>query len=325
MINIVTGVPQTQNVYNIVSSQTPISILTSSNNMMTSRPTFPVVQRVQQSQPVIVQPQSMQQVQMQQQQQIVLQQRPQQQQQSITPKKNDENNEDDDDDDDDDEEEEPVKAEAVVKAVKQKRGRKKKDPNAPPAALSAYAFFFRETQAKVKAQNPAAKFGDVSRSVAGMWEALSENEKSIYRDKSAEDHARHDSAMKTYKASLPVTSSTTENATPKSKSVKVVYLGGKMVTTTTTATAAKPSTLTSSEQHLQNHPLFQGLTNVLPLINLKLEVRPEDVTENECIRHGCSNFAIKSPEWEDEYCSNACAIKHCKNVFADFVAQNLKF
>ena len=236
MINIVTGVPQTQNVYNIVSSQTPISILTSSNNMMTSRPTFPVVQRVQQSQPVIVQPQSMQQVQMQQQQQIVLQQRPQQQQQSITPKKNDENNEDDDDDDDDEEEEEPVKAEAVVKAVKQKRGRKKKDPNAPPAALSAYAFFFRETQAKVKAQNPAAKFGDVSRSVAGMWEALSENEKSIYRDKSAEDHARHDSAMKTYKASLPVTSSTTENATPKSKSVKVVYLGGKMVTTTTTAT-----------------------------------------------------------------------------------------
>ena len=59
--------------------------------------------------------------------------------------------------------------------------KKKKDPNAPVAPLSAYKFFFKETGQTVKNHNPAAKFGDVSRIVASMWERLSDDEKAIYR------------------------------------------------------------------------------------------------------------------------------------------------
>ena len=59
-----------------------------------------------------------------------------------------------------------------AKVVKQRKPRKKKDPNAPATPLSAYAFFFRDSQAKIKSANPAAKFGDISRSVASMWEGL---------------------------------------------------------------------------------------------------------------------------------------------------------
>ena len=42
----------------------------------------------------------------------------------------------------------------------------------------------------MKEQNPSAKFGDISRSVAGMWEGLKETEKYIFKKKSEEDRAR---------------------------------------------------------------------------------------------------------------------------------------
>ncbi|ODN03892.1 TOX high mobility group box family member 3 [Orchesella cincta] len=40
----------------------------------------------------------------------------------------------------------------------------------PP--VSAYALFFRDTQAAIKGQNPNASFGEVSKIVASMWDAL---------------------------------------------------------------------------------------------------------------------------------------------------------
>jgi hypothetical protein len=41
-----------------------------------------------------------------------------------------------------------------------------------------------------------------------------------------------------------------------------------------------------------------------------------------CIRNGCTNQAIVSQDWEDEYCSNECVIKHCKDVFALWAQNN---
>ena len=82
-------------------------------------------------------------------------------------------------------------------------GKKKKDPNAPAAALSAYKFFFKETGQTVKNHNPAAKFGDVSRIVASMWERLSDDEKAIYRKLSEDDKARYKREMQDYRATRP--------------------------------------------------------------------------------------------------------------------------
>ncbi len=93
-----------------------------------TRPTYPVLERVQQAQNI---PDPL----------------PQQQQQLL-----------DDYDDVDEEEEEDVEhvtpavpaatVAKVLKPRKPKSPRKKKDPNAPSAPMSAYAFFFRETQVK---------------------------------------------------------------------------------------------------------------------------------------------------------------------------------
>lgn len=45
--------------------------------------------------------------------------------------------------------------------------------------MSAYALFFRDTQAAIKGQNPNATFGDVSKIVASMWDSLGEEQKQV--------------------------------------------------------------------------------------------------------------------------------------------------
>ncbi|XP_047296520.1 TOX high mobility group box family member 2 isoform X6 [Homo sapiens] len=63
------------------------------------------------------------------------------------------------------------------KKAKNPKKKKKKDPNEPQKPVSAYALFFRDTQAAIKGQNPSATFGDVSKIVASMWDSLGEEQK----------------------------------------------------------------------------------------------------------------------------------------------------
>lgn len=56
-----------------------------------------------------------------------------------------------------------------------------KDMKAPQAPLSAYAFFFKETQASIKSQQPDATFESVSKIVETMWQALEDSQKEKYR------------------------------------------------------------------------------------------------------------------------------------------------
>lgn len=64
---------------------------------------------------------------------------------------------------------------------KPQKKKKKKDPNEPQKPVSAYALFFRDTQAAIKGQNPNATFGDVSKIVASMWDSLGEEQKQVRR------------------------------------------------------------------------------------------------------------------------------------------------
>ena len=49
--------------------------------------------------------------------------------------------------------------------------------------VSAYALFFRDTQAAIKGQNPSASFGEVSKIVASMWEGLDPETKNVSKHK----------------------------------------------------------------------------------------------------------------------------------------------
>ena len=49
----------------------------------------------------------------------------------------------------------------------------------PFRPVSAYALFFRDTQAAIKGENPNASFGDVSKIVASMWDNLEPDAKAV--------------------------------------------------------------------------------------------------------------------------------------------------
>lgn len=71
-----------------------------------------------------------------------------------------------------------------TKKPKTPKKKKKKDPNEPQKPVSAYALFFRDTQAAIKGQNPNATFGEVSKIVASMWDGLGEEQKQVIRNRS---------------------------------------------------------------------------------------------------------------------------------------------
>ncbi|WAR13626.1 TOX3-like protein [Mya arenaria] len=73
---------------------------------------------------------------------------------------------------------------AVAKKARIQKKKKKKDPNEPQKPVSAYALFFRDTQAAIKGQNPNATFGEVSKIVASMWEGLDPEHKNTRMDDS---------------------------------------------------------------------------------------------------------------------------------------------
>jgi len=173
---------------------------------------------------------------------------------------------------------------------KKRATRKKKDPNAPAGPSSAYTFFFRATQATIKTQNPGAKFGDISKIVASMWEALGDNEKVHYKQLNEEDKIRHKREMEAYKAGTFVKSN-------------------------------KLNDSTEDAENEETKEVFSSTNQTLQIASHFKIQQEEEKTENMCIKRGCSNVAIKSPEWDDEFCSDECAVGHCKDVFALWVAE----
>ncbi|XP_055364901.1 TOX high mobility group box family member 2 isoform X3 [Betta splendens] len=85
---------------------------------------------------------------------------------------------------------------------KPQKKKKKKDPNEPTKPVSAYALFFRDTQAAIKSQNPNATFGDVSKIVASMWDGLGEEQKQSYKRKTEAAKKEYLKALAAYRASL---------------------------------------------------------------------------------------------------------------------------
>ncbi|KAB0395541.1 hypothetical protein E2I00_010916 [Balaenoptera physalus] len=86
--------------------------------------------------------------------------------------------------------------------AKNPKKKKKKDPNEPQKPVSAYALFFRDTQAAIKGQNPSATFGDVSKIVASMWDSLGEEQKQAYKRKTEAAKKEYLKALAAYRASL---------------------------------------------------------------------------------------------------------------------------
>ncbi|XP_067414514.1 TOX high mobility group box family member 4 [Emydura macquarii macquarii] len=105
----------------------------------------------------------------------------------------------------------PVVLDAGRKQKPPKKQKKKKDPNEPQKPVSAYALFFRDTQAAIKGQNPNATFGEVSKIVASMWDSLGEEQKQVYKRKTEAAKKEYLKALAAYRA-IQVCQTTAEMA-----------------------------------------------------------------------------------------------------------------
>lgn len=94
----------------------------------------------------------------------------------------------------------PVTVASVTGPAGGKKPKRRKDPNEPQKPVSAYALFFRDTQAAIKGQNPNASFGEVSKIVASMWDSLAEEQKQVYKRKTEAAKKEYLKALAAYRA-----------------------------------------------------------------------------------------------------------------------------
>ncbi|KAF7912834.1 uncharacterized protein EAF01_001855 [Botrytis porri] len=64
---------------------------------------------------------------------------------------------------------------------------KRKDPNAPKRAMSAYMFFANAHRERVRQENPQLSFGQLGILLGEKWKVLSMGERSVYEEMAARD------------------------------------------------------------------------------------------------------------------------------------------
>nr|XP_047142115.1 uncharacterized protein LOC100198143 isoform X1 [Hydra vulgaris] len=102
------------------------------------------------------------------------------------------------------------------KKEKTKAKKMKKDSRAPVKPILAYQLFFREVQTGIKKDHPELGFGEVSKMVAQLWEALSEDKKNVYHDKYNKDKNEYSEKLKQYKELIAKEGTTTTTSLPVS-------------------------------------------------------------------------------------------------------------
>ncbi|KAL7032008.1 hypothetical protein ACKWTF_007196 [Chironomus riparius] len=270
---------------------------------------------------------------------------------------------------------------ATKKATKAPAKKKKKDPNEPQKPVSAYALFFRDTQAAIKGQNPNASFGEVSKIVASMWDVLAPEHKNVYKKKQEAAKKDYLKAIAAYRAgnlqqateeSSTVTGSQQQNLTvPQQQTIQNTQTVQNFPSQTMTQSYQQPQNyvnqqtvmnpnvmmnmpnqqtqqiivsqqqqqqqinqpqnqymnnqqiqqIASTQQNFQQQPLqmINNNANQMPPVQMQQQSQPQ---LQNCIRNGCTNRAIVSVDWEDEYCSNECVILHCRDVFGNWIHNN---
>jgi len=93
---------------------------------------------------------------------------------------------------------------SIVSDMSIKSKKKKKDPNAPKRALTAYNFFFTENRESIKSKMPAETNNkEVMSEVGGQWKALPESTKKKYNKMADKDKVRYADEMAKYNVNKP--------------------------------------------------------------------------------------------------------------------------
>lgn len=79
-----------------------------------------------------------------------------------------------------------------------KRARRKKDPNAPKRAMSAFMFYSNDIRSTVKEECPELPFLQIASEIGRRWKLLTDTEKIPYQEMADKDKARYEDQKKDY-------------------------------------------------------------------------------------------------------------------------------
>mmetsp|Transcript_30924 Transcript_30924/g.48461 ORF Transcript_30924/g.48461 Transcript_30924/m.48461 type:complete len:210 (-) Transcript_30924:116-745(-) len=161
--------------------------------------------------------------------------------------------------------------EVVVKPKRRKR-KKNKDPNRPKRNMSAFFLYSNANRARVKADNPDAKFGDIAKLLSAEFKEIDADEKAEWDAKAEADKQRYLAAMEDYVPPSDDSDSDSEDGGKKKKKKKKSGKAGKE--TTTTLDDSNSSTNQPDEQ--EENQEQEEPTRTQTLIEGKLVGRDED-------------------------------------------------
>lgn len=168
-----------------------------------------------------------------------------------------------------------------IKKPKVQKKKKKRDPNEPQKPVSAYALFFRDTQAAIKGQNPNASFGEVSKIVASMWDSLDIEHKNIYKKKTEAAKKEYLKALAAYRASL-----VSKAANDQSDNI---YGNGSGVSTTSASNGSVAQNQQLSPLQKKS-PLLTSLMEGTPISTLQNMTQPQPLLVGQAAMGGGSNL-----------------------------------
>ncbi|KAL1428969.1 hypothetical protein MTO96_016712 [Rhipicephalus appendiculatus] len=229
----------------------------------------------------------------------------------------------------------------TAKKAKMPKKKKKRDPNEPQKPVSAYALFFRDTQAAIKGQNPNASFGEVSKIVASMWDGLEADHKNVYKKKTEAAKKEYLKALAAYRASLvskgslsplqkksPLLTSLMEGGSPHNQYMAMSPPQGMLnaqqqvwpnmhpMAQSPSMMPQQPPQQTMMQQHSPPQQMMMASASVAaPSYTADLMSAPPPSLSSP------ASSAIESHDWDREYCSSECVVSHCRDVFTAWVAQ----
>ena len=89
-------------------------------------------------------------------------------------------------------------ASAASKSKKPTKKKKKKDPNAPKRPMNAFFLYSNANRARIKEENPDAKFTEIPGIASAEFKSLSDKEACRWQKAAAEDKARYQAEMEDY-------------------------------------------------------------------------------------------------------------------------------
>ncbi|XP_041925409.1 high mobility group protein B2b [Alosa sapidissima] len=81
-----------------------------------------------------------------------------------------------------------------------KRGKKKKDPNAPKRPPSAFFIFCSDHRSNIKGENPSLTIGEIAKKLGELWSKQSAKDRAPYDQKAAKLKEKYEKEIAAYRA-----------------------------------------------------------------------------------------------------------------------------